>query len=286
MMEEYDYEFAEFIYYTPGNLDRDGGIWPVRAGRSKAKPNYYVGPKRIECYSLHLILDGKVRFSYGGRQVELQKDDLFCLFPDITYHYEQVPAAQPLRMNWLALDGERARQLMELAGLTPDKPYGRKLASPAVRQSADRVIQSLADTQRWHAAGALKLQGQVCRLFAELLADSAASSGPETEPAGWIEECKEYMELHASEGITVQQVAAFAGLHRSYFTQTFANRVGMPPMKYIQKIRMDKAKRLLKETNASITEIALSLGYPNLYAFTRAFKMYYQVSPLALRATP
>ena len=286
MMQEYDYEFAEFLYYTPGTLDREGGIWPVRAGRSRAKPNYNAGPKRIECYSLHFIHDGKVRFSYGGRQVELQKDDLFCLFPGITYQYEQVPAAQPLRMNWLALDGERAGQLLELIGLTPEKPYGRKLASHAARQAADRVIRTLADTQRWHAAGALELQARICQLFAELLADSAAASGHEAEPSGWIEACREYMELHATEGITVQQVAAFAGLHRSYFTQTFASRVGMPPMKYIQKIRMDKAKRLLKETNASITEIALSLGYPNLYAFTRAFKMYYQVSPLAIRATP
>lgn len=285
MMQEYDYEFAEFVYYTPGGIDREGRLWPVRAGRSKAKPNYNVGPKRIECYSLHFIHEGKVRISYGGnRQVELQKDDLFCLFPGVTYHYEQIAASQPLRMNWLALDGDRAGQLLELAGLTPERPYGRKLASPAVRQSADRAIQTMMDTQRWNAAAALELQGLICKLFAELLSDSAAAVH-EAASAGWIEECKDYMELHATEGITVQQVAAFAGLHRSYFTQAFASQVGMPPMKYIQKIRMDKAMRLLTETNASITEIALSLGYPSLYAFTRAFKVYYRASPLAMRAT-
>ena len=57
----------------------------------------------------------------------------------------------------------------------------------------------------------------------------------------------------------------------------------MPPLKYLQRIRMEKAKRLLQETDATITEIALSLGYPNLYSFTRAFKIYYKVPPITMR---
>lgn len=56
-------------------------------------------------------------------------------------------------------------------------------------------------------------------------------------------------------------------------------------MKYLQQIRMDKARKLLMDTNASITEIALSLGYPNLYSFTRAFKLYFKESPVTLRKT-
>jgi AraC-like DNA-binding protein len=95
----------------------------------------------------------------------------------------------------------------------------------------------------------------------------------------------DFIELHATEGIFVQQVTAFAGVHRSYFSNVLTSQVGMPPLKYIQKIRMEKAKRLLKETDATITEIALSLGYPNLYTFTRAFKNYYKVPPLVIRTT-
>lgn len=79
-MQEYEYEYAEFIYYTPGYLDKEAQIWPVRAGRSLAKPNYRVGPKRIECYSLHFVHEGMVRLEFDGKRVDLQKNDLFCLF--------------------------------------------------------------------------------------------------------------------------------------------------------------------------------------------------------------
>ncbi|MBM7675649.1 helix-turn-helix domain-containing protein [Gracilibacillus alcaliphilus] len=40
---------------------------------------------------------------------------------------------------------------------------------------------------------------------------------------------------------------------------------------------------MLRTTSHSITEIALSLGYPNLYAFTRAFSQYYQLTPTHYR---
>lgn len=281
-MREYDYEYADFIYYTPGELDKSTGLWPVRAGRCLAKPHYKVGPKRIECYSLHFVREGKLRLEHEGREVELGKGDLFCLFPDRAYYYDMLPTERPLEMSWLAVDGGSARQLLELAGLTEEKPFRKETVSEQAAKAADAAIDALELVQRWRPAAALELQGLLYGLFSALM---PAEPEQGTEPAHWIRECEEYMELHASEGITVQQVAEFAGVHRSYFTQVFTGETGLPPMKYLQKIRMDKAKRLLIETDASVTEIALSLGYPNLYSFTRAFKMYYKESPLALRKT-
>lgn len=281
-MQEYDYEFAQFIYYTPGWLDKEGQLWPVRAGRNMAKPNYKVGPKRIECYSLHFVSEGKVRIEFSGKWTELQKGDLFCLFPGRTYHYRMLPSESPLRMSWLAIDGARVGPLLELAGMTPDRPFRKKAITPAVAASAERAIEELSGIERWKPAEAMALQGMLCELFAGLMLDAAPSET--AEPSGWIRECLDFMELHATEGITVQQVAAFAGMHRSYFSNVFAEQVGMPPQKYIQKLRMQKARRLLTETDATVTEIALSLGYPNLYTFTRAFKMYSKASPQSVRS--
>jgi len=283
MLEEYENEYAQFLYYTPGELDKDGRLWPVRAGRSVAKPHYAVGPKRIECYSLHLVLDGRLRLEYGGTRQELEKNDLFCLFPGDTYYYGRLPSESPLRLNWLAVDGARAKPLLELAGITRAAPFRRQAVTPRVREAMEQTLRTLADLDRWRPSAALELQSSICDLFAGLVPDAA--SGPASEPSGWLRECLKFMELHATEGITVQQVAAFAGIHRSYFSHMFAGQVGMPPQQYIRMIRMEKAKRLLTGTDATVTEIALSLGYPNLYSFTRAFKSYYNASPLAVRSS-
>ncbi|MCR2805169.1 AraC family transcriptional regulator [Paenibacillus sp. SCIV0701] len=281
-MQEYEYEFAEFFYYTPGPFDMESGIWPIRAGRTKAKPNYKVGPKRIECYSIHFIQEGKLRLQFDHEQIELQRGDIFCLFPERTYCYERIPSEQSLRMSWLAIGGDRARPLLGLAGLTEERPYRRTANTPQVGLSAERAVNALGAAGQWTAAAAIELQSLIWGLFADLT--KAATSTRESGQADWVRACMSYIELHATEGISVQQVADFAGVHRSYLSQTFASQTGLSPMKYLQKVRMEKARRLLGESDATMTEVALSLGYPNLYAFTRAYRTYHKEPPAAGRA--
>ncbi|THF83279.1 AraC family transcriptional regulator [Cohnella fermenti] len=243
-------------------------------------------PRRIECYSLHLVYEGSVRLESEGVAADLRKGDLFCLFPDRTYDYRIVPDDEPLRMSWLAIDGGRVGPLLALAGITPERPYARRRLNALVKEAVERTIAGLIRAERPGPgpAEALLLQASICELFARLMPGDASGSGCDDEPIGWLRDCLSFMELHAAEGVTVQQVADYAGIHRSYFSSRFARLVGMSPQKYLQKIRMDKASRLLAETEATITEIALSLGYPNLYTFTRAFKTYFKATPMACRA--
>lgn len=280
-LQEYEVEYAEFIYYTPGPLDKEGQLWPVRAGRSRAKPGYRVGPKRIECYSLHFLHEGKAGLKYGNQVQELQKGDMFCLFPGQTYHYYIMPSEAPLQMSWLALDGSRVMPLLKLAGITNEKPFAPGRFTSRIKEALERILSAMRQFEHWDPVVSLELEARICEVLAGLLPESSAAAG--AAPSGWIRECMEFMDLHATEGISVQQVASFAGVHRSYFTSAFTSQVGVAPQKYLQNIRMAKAKRLLLETDATVTEIALSLGYPNLYTFTRAFKSYYHSPPLLVR---
>ncbi|MFH5183433.1 AraC family transcriptional regulator [Paenibacillus sp. TAB 01] len=281
MLQEYEYEHAEFIYYTPRSLDKEGQIWPIRAGRSIAKPNYNVQPKRIECFSLHLVQEGAVCFEFQDRRVTLGRNHLFCLFPGFTYHYSISASYAPLQLIWIAMDGPRAKALLELAGLTPETPYMYQPDCSALEAAITRMHELMRGTASWTSAVSLELASLLFALFAGI--QPVSQPKPEQVSAGWVQECLAFMELHAAEGVSVQQVASFAGLHRSYFSGAFTREVGIPPLSYLQKIRMEKAQRLLKETDATITEIALSLGYPNLFSFTRAFKNYYKMAPLMFR---
>ncbi|UJF33799.1 helix-turn-helix transcriptional regulator [Paenibacillus hexagrammi] len=276
-MQDFDYEQAHFVYYTPRKLDKDSQIWPVRAGSSQANPNYRVGPKRIDGYSLHQIHQGELWLEHQGERISLVEGDLFCLFPGITYHYGIANPASPLRLSWIVIDGPRAGGLLELAGLRADKPYTHLGKPDRIGEIMECIRVLMGEAGGWSAPVCLELQSLLFRLFAE----SAPEEEPikEDEPAGWIQECIRFMELHAAEGVSVQQTASFAGVHRSYFTSVFTREVGISPLSYLQKIRMEKAQRLLRDTDATITEIALSLGYPNLFSFTRAFKNYCSVSP-------
>lgn len=64
-----------------------------------------------------------------------------------------------------------------------------------------------------------------------------------------------------------------------YFRKLFFDVVGEAPISYMNSLRMGKAKEMLKSDYGSITDIALSLGYNNIYEFSKAFKKYTGVPP-------
>ena len=82
---------------------------------------------------------------------------------------------------------------------------------------------------------------------------------------------------------TVRSLAATIGMSRSAFAARFMALVDEPPMHYVRRWRMHVAVTLLKESDASIGELADQLGYQSEAAFNRAFKKFIGVTPGSIR---
>jgi len=280
-LEEYDHEYAEHLYDTSPPPEKDNSMRIVRGGVAEGKSSYRAGPKRIECYSIHFVRSGCLALEYRGKRILARGGDLFCLFPNVSYTYYCHPNEEPLRLCWLAIDGSGADRLLKLAGVDPDQPVVHGGWNPQTEEQLESIYEIMRRDPPQRTRDHLELKSRLYQLFALLL---EARREPEAAPpTSWMQSCASYIELHATEGITVQQVARMAGLNRTYFSTVFSKTFGMPPAEYIYKVRMDRAKDLLLGTSASITEIAYSLGYPTLFAFTRAFKKFFSLSPSEYR---
>ena len=95
----------------------------------------------------------------------------------------------------------------------------------------------------------------------------------------------QYINQYYSENISVAQLAEIEHYNISYYTDWFKKRTGMLPSEYIQKIRLEKSKDLLTNTNYRVIDIAAQVGYINSSSFTRLFKMHEGISPKEYRAT-
>jgi transcriptional regulator GlxA family with amidase domain len=67
------------------------------------------------------------------------------------------------------------------------------------------------------------------------------------------------------------------------FDRRFRAAVDEAPLSYVRKLRIEKAKRLLETTNASIAEISLKVGYEDERSFRRLFHVLTELSPKAYR---
>lgn len=84
-------------------------------------------------------------------------------------------------------------------------------------------------------------------------------------------------------GWTVQSLAAKVAMSRSAFASRFARLVGEPPLAYVTRWRMQKAAGLLRQSSATLSDIAERVGYDSEAAFSKAFKRAVGTAPGAYR---
>lgn len=82
---------------------------------------------------------------------------------------------------------------------------------------------------------------------------------------------------------TVANVAAKVGMSRAAFAQLFAETTGCAPMRYIQRCRLEEAKRLLAHSQLGLAEIGRRVGYRDPAGFSRAFRRAVGTTPRAFR---
>lgn len=95
----------------------------------------------------------------------------------------------------------------------------------------------------------------------------------------------DYIAKHYHEPITSKHLADLCHVNESYFCRFFKKSFGKTPLSYLNEYRAEKAAVLLKESQKSITEIALETGFENSNYFTRIFRKIKGISPSAFRKT-
>lgn len=81
-----------------------------------------------------------------------------------------------------------------------------------------------------------------------------------------------YIEANLHKHLTIEELSSIVNLHPNYFIRFFKNIFGYPPIEYINKLRIDKAKVQLQTDDTPIQNIALNLGFGTPYYFSKLFK--------------
>lgn len=92
----------------------------------------------------------------------------------------------------------------------------------------------------------------------------------------------EYIDDKLQEPLEVETLAELVHLHPNYFIPYFKKQMGLPPMSYVQRKRIEAARRLLTSTDIGITDIAERIGMDPAH-FSRTFKKATGVSPRSYR---
>ncbi|SAK90699.1 AraC family transcriptional regulator [Caballeronia catudaia] len=88
-----------------------------------------------------------------------------------------------------------------------------------------------------------------------------------------------WLRLHLSEPLRIADLAAHCGFGMRRFHQLFNEAFGETPHRYLHRLRLDTALTLLADPRATLTDIALDIGFADQSAFTHAFSKRFGISP-------
>jgi AraC-like DNA-binding protein len=94
---------------------------------------------------------------------------------------------------------------------------------------------------------------------------------------------RDAMDRDYARRLDVPALARIALMSPAHFSRTFRTTFGETPHRYLQRRRIERAMALLREPDASVTEICLRVGFDSLGAFSRAFRAVTGTSPSAYR---
>lgn len=117
------------------------------------------------------------------------------------------------------------------------------------------------------------------QLSRELLTDQPQL--PAIDPQ--FSEILEYIDLHASEKLRLEDVADSLGYNKNYICHLFQKHIGQTYVQYLTQRRLENARRLLTDTALPIAEIALRCGFSDNTYFNRVFKRATNRTPAEYR---
>jgi AraC-like DNA-binding protein len=94
-----------------------------------------------------------------------------------------------------------------------------------------------------------------------------------------VEDTIQFINNNIFKRLTITDLAYEAGLSESYFKASFKKETGIPPIDYVNKLKIEKACELMKETSLSATAAAYELEFSSSQYFTSVFKKYKGLTP-------
>ncbi|MFP7492479.1 helix-turn-helix domain-containing protein [Terribacillus saccharophilus] len=132
--------------------------------------------------------------------------------------------------------------------------------------------------KKTQAAALIRLQTEVLGTFAEKVREIKAGTYSRK-----ITHCIHYIYQHLYEVLTLQQLADMLHMNPSYLSARFKREVGTPIRAYIQQLRIDEAKLLLRLTDHTLLHICTLLHFHDQSYFTKVFKKHTTLTPRQYR---
>ena len=218
-----------------------------------------------------VTLDGTVQIAYPG--------DCILYRPGEAQDYLLAKKVKP-HTYWIHFNGEVCQKLFETLLL-----QNVHIIKAEQNREVEHLVSRVCQYYNLEVPNRELICSGMMQTILALLSNELYKGNPHTGEKGKdkISEVISHIKMVPNLNITVSECADFCKMSKVHFSRFFKQITGMPPVQFVLKIRIDRAKELLDFTDKPIAEIAEASGFPDQNYFARTFKKITGMSPTQYR---
>jgi len=237
------------------------GLNPVQFGYEDCKPCHSYGPAIRTHWLLHFVVSGFGCFTIENKTYKISPGEMFVIPPYVETYYK-ADKEHPWHYIWI--------------GFTTNEPLPVQLAEKVCCPEALSVFDDMKNCTEFSTGRSAFLCARLWDLFALL-------AGRETPREDYIKKALDCIHSEYMNHITVEEIADRLNLDRTYFSVLFKRTIGKSPKQYLLDFRLNTAATLLVEQKVSVSVAAISVGYSDIYTFSKMFKQRFGIPPKEYR---
>ena len=219
-----------------------------------------------ECWAVSVKCAGRTVYISGGREYVSDPDHVVILPAGASYKHSFEELGDCYMIEFEAdYDGE-----------APD------IMSCAISRKHDFINKMIGLERKWtfkKPAHELSCMAGLYDMLAKLQEKKMSAYYSSSKYEMIAPAIKYLEENYSNTDLSSDELAAVAGVSSVYFRKLFATLFGQPPMRYLQSVRMEKAKDMLSGDYMPISDIAESVGFKSIYHFSKTFKKIVGYTP-------
>lgn len=241
---------------------------------------HYIVPEKFErqqyFHTLHFVISGKGNININGKTHTVYANDVFYLDDQTTFSYYP-DKSDPWEYVFFEFKGSFAALYAKDAGFSVVCPKKNCPQPQKILTYLENIFRDDTVAPSYHIVASLFF----------LILDTLLP--PQTQKQGFykndfIDEVKYFIHLKCfTPSFNLTYLCKSMHVSHSYLCKIFKQREKITLIAYINKVRMHKAKMLLKSSDLSIIEVSLKSGYGEYEYFLRLFKRMHGVSPTNYR---
>ncbi len=256
-------------------------LYIYQCGSEACPSGHFHGPAVRDHYLVHYVHSGKGIFQIGDKIWHLKAGNGFLICPDVVTFY-QADKDEPWHYSWVGFHGLKAEAYLAEAGLTEKHPIFEYTEDDFI----GNCFFEMSEAYYLKRGAGIKRLAYLYLFLYKLTQINAKdlyydSRGNRHEI--YISEALKFIEMNYSGKLTIDMIANFVGLNRSYLNSIFKEDMGKTLQQYLMEFRILKACELLENENLSIGDVSRSVGYPDQLLFSKVFKRLQGTTPSEYR---